>query len=204
MLIKAEELSNLTLKDGGIFKVHSIDKAYDFCKKIATGHYENFPVGSFLIPNQFRKYFYSVYAFSRIADDIADDISIEKKDYKIKLLNDYKNLITTENIDGNPIFIALHDTMIKREIPPEPLQKLIKAFIMDSEFEQPNDFDDVLYYCEHSANPIGEMVLRIFGLYNHETTPLSDNICTGLQLANFWQDISTDKKMEEFTFPKKF
>lgn len=203
MKIKSEELYHLTQKNGGKFEVDSLDESYNFCKRIATGHYENFPVGSFLIPKKFRKYFYPVYAFSRIADDIADELPLNQKDYKLRLLNDYKTLIDADSINGNPIFIALNDIMAKKEIPAEPLKKLIIAFEMDSEFKQAENFDDIEEYCKYSANPVGELVLRIFNLYNEETAPLSDSICTGLQLANFWQDISEDMKKGRIYIPKE-
>lgn len=202
MKINISDLPDFAENDGGKFKVDSIDEAYEFCKGIALGHYENFPVGSILIPKKFRKYFFSVYAFSRLADDIADEIDNSRKEFKLSLLNKFHLLTENTVIEGNPVFMALQDTMAKRNIPAITLQKLLVAFKMDADFTQPDTYDDLLDYCTYSANPVGEIVLRIFDLYNDTTAPLSDNICTGLQLANFWQDISTDSKTGRIYIPK--
>lgn len=202
MKINSEEIYHLTEPDGGKFKVKTLDEAYDFCKSIALGHYENFPVGSILIPKRHRKYFYSIYSFSRLADDISDEIPFSEKDLKIELLDKFHNIINSDDHQGNPLFMALSDTMKKKSIPPEPLQKLLIAFKMDSDFIHPESYDDILDYCSYSANPVGELVLRIFDLYNDTTAPLSDSICTGLQLANFWQDISVDINKNRIYLPK--
>lgn len=201
MKIQANNLKELTRKDGGIFKVTSLEESYEFCKKIALGHYENFPVGSIFIPKKDRKHFFAVYAFSRISDDISDEIPIEEKKLKISMLNEFSELINDNTINGNPVFKALQNTMNEKEIPDTPLKKLIKAFIMDSDFKHPESFDEVLNYCKYSANPVGELVLRIFDNYNSGTADLSDKICTGLQLANFWQDISVDAKKSRVYIP---
>lgn len=194
MKFTSGELLELTTADGGRFCAQSLDEARKFCKQIATAHYENFPVGSLLIPRAFREHFFSVYAFSRIADDIADELISEGEDAQIGALNEFEQRLqdSTINVSGNPIFIALRHTMLSCGIPPEPFQRLLAAFRRDVHFKRPVTMQDNLDYCHYSANPVGELVLRIFGLWNPTTAPLSDAICTGLQLANFWQDISRD------------
>lgn len=178
-------------------KQMNIDEAYNFCKRITLQHYENFPVGSFLIPKSKRKYFYSIYSFSRIADDIADENFIETQEDKILSLarmDELVNLIDTDAEIKNPIFLALRDTNRNNRIPAEPYKKLLKAFKADVNFIQPNSWQDNLNYCDNSANPIGELVLRLFDNYDENIKPYSDAICTGLQLINFWQDLSRDLK----------
>ncbi len=202
MKIEPNNLHHLTLPGGGKYKVSGLEEAYDFCRKIALSHYENFPVGSIFIPKKYRKYFFSVYAFSRIADDISDEIVHSEKKLKLELLDNLDSMIESDNITGNPVLMALKDTMKERNIPPEPLHNLITAFKMDSDFVHPQDFDEILNYCIYSANPVGEIVLRIFGLYNETTARQSDNICTGLQHANFWQDISVDSGKNRIYIPK--
>jgi squalene synthase HpnC len=194
----AAELFDLTTPRGGALGVSSLQEAYDFCKKIATGHYENFPVGSLLIPAAQRPHFFSVYAYSRLADDIADELS-DEANVRLKALDDLENLLKSEafkngicNKKCNPVFLALGATIAELGLPLDPILKLLKAFRQDILFEQPQTFKDVLDYCENSANPVGELVLRIFGLYNPKTAQYSDAVCTGLQLANFWQDFSMD------------
>jgi squalene synthase HpnC len=189
------ELINLTKLEPETYSASSINEANNFCKSLATTHYENFPVGSILIEKSDRAHFYSVYAFSRIADDIADEDLGLSSEEKIVLLNDiYNNLIKHINgaISTNPVFIALKSSIEIKNLPPTLFKRLIDAFIADSIFIQPETWEDVFKYCSNSANPIGELVLRITGNYNEKNAELSDNICTALQLANFWQDISID------------
>ncbi len=199
------DLLDLSIFSGGRFYVDNIESAYFFCEKIATSHYENFPVGSIIIPKNYRKYFYSVYAFSRIADDIADELTGETTEFKLNALNSYsENLRNIKGFSfqkGNPIFVALFDTIEKKKLPLDTLQKLITAFKMDAQFKQAEKFDDLLQYCKYSANPVGELVLRIFDMYSDETSKLSDSICTGLQLINFWQDLSIDLKNDRCFIP---
>ena len=200
----AEDLFSLASPDGGRFAVDNPDAAYDFCRQRAQTHYENFPVGSMLIPGEQRPHIFAVYAFSRIADDISDELTDYPKEKRIELLEGMKAELSSENYHqaGNPVFMALKKTMKTKLIPPEPLEKLIDAFIMDVNFRQPQDYTDLEYYCVHSANPVGELVLRIFDQYNEKNAYLSDKICTGLQLVNFWQDLSRDMKIGRFYIPE--
>lgn len=187
------KIEDLTEPGGGTFKTESASDAYAFCKKAALGHYENFPVGSILIPKNLRKHFFAVYAFSRIADDIADELVYLPPKRRISLLKKFEaTLLQDDKIAGNPIFEALNRTRREMELPVEPFRKLLKAFRMDCRFKRPKQFRDLTEYCRYSANPVGELVLRLFGLFDARTAPLSDAICTGLQLANFWQDFSRD------------
>lgn len=198
MKFSRAELFDLTLHDGGSLGVFTRNEAYAFCEEIATSHYENFPVGSLIIPKKQRPHFYSVYAFARLADDIADELS-DDAEIRLKALDDLENLLKSyiyknENCNKtcNPVFLALEKTIDELQIPPEPFLKLLKAFRQDILFKELITFKDLEKYCENSANPVGELVLRIFGLYNNQTAQYSDAVCTGLQLANFWQDFSID------------
>lgn len=202
MKLSLDEILHLTRADGGNYKTDSIEEANNFTKKIALGHYENFPVGSLLIPQEKRQHFYNIYAFSRISDDIADEPGNISKEYRIESLEKLKNMIG-EKTNANPIFSALADTMDELDLPKKPFEMLIDAFIMDVNFKQPESFDDLLYYCKHSANPVGELVLRLFDLYNEDTREYSDAVCTGLQLANFWQDLSVDLNNNRCYIPKE-
>ncbi|OGU13864.1 MAG: squalene synthase HpnC [Ignavibacteria bacterium GWB2_35_12] len=163
---------------------------------MTISHYENFPVASFLVPKSLRKYVNAIYTYARIADDIGDELTSIGKEKRLKALDDYEQLLLNNEgqQNNNPVFLAIHQTMKDRNIPVEPLQKLLIAFRRDVEFVRANTIDDLLNYCSYSANPVGELVLRLFNNYNDITAPLSDKICTGLQLANFWQDLSIDLK----------
>jgi hydroxysqualene synthase len=203
--IPNEDLLELTKSSGGKFKVQNLEEAYEFCSRVATIHYENFPVGSILIPKKIRKYFYSVYTFARIADDIADELKndvngrIVALDILSKMLSDEKIINQTA---GNPLFLALHDTIRVKNLSIELFQRLLIAFKRDIEFEQAEDFEQLEDYCSYSANPIGELVLNLFDIRDKEAIKYSDYICTGLQLVNFWQDLSIDLKNGRCYIPK--
>lgn len=202
MKLKLEEEIKLTKADGTGFDARSLDEAYDFCKSIALGHYENFPVGSILIKSSLRKHFFAVYSFSRVADDLADEPSesVSSED-RIEALNHFEALLASPTEIQNPIFLALRDTMSRFSIPREPFSMLVEAFRRDVDFRQAETWVDTIDYCRHSANPVGEIVLRLFGAYSPITAPLSDDICTGLQLVNFWQDFSRDLPNNRFYIP---
>lgn len=181
-----------------------IRSSYRYCEKITKEHYENFPVASLLLPREKRKYIYSIYAFARAADDFADELNIEGgKEKRLVLLDEWKQKLD-DCYNGkaySPIFIALMNTVEKCEIPKEPLGNLLKAFKQDVVKNRYNDFNEVLEYCKNSANPIGRVVLMIFGIKEDELFKLSDNICTALQLTNFWQDVSVDLEKDRIYIP---
>ena len=139
MIIPVDNLHELCKIKDGKYDVNTIDEAYHFCKKTANKHYENFPVGSILVPRKKAKYFYSIYAFSRIADDIADELTITtdqntanhfltKYEDILRLLFEKKD-VTRKDIEiKNPIFLALQDTIINNNIPITPLSRLVTAF----------------------------------------------------------------------------
>ncbi len=204
MKFSTDDLLSLTTPDGGI-KFHAASSAdsFAFCKQLATQHYENFPVGSLLIPRTLQPHFYSIYAFSRLADDIADELHNGDSARKFAALGALEQLLLhPDDVRGNPILTALHETMRIKAIPTLPFQKLLTAFRMDSAFRQAQTFEDLEHYCAHSANPVGELVLRLFDLYTPERAPLSDGVCTGLQLANFWQDFSRDLPIGRMFIPQ--
>lgn len=207
MFFKTDEILDLLKPDGGKLKVASSDEAFDYCRRIAKRHYENFPVGSLVVPRKLRKHFYSVYAYSRLADDIADEFAEinDQKQLAIEMLEKLAENASNrfDNHDGNPIFFALSETMKELGLPPKPFINLTVAFVRDINFRRAESIDDLFNYCYYSANPVGEIVLRLFGEYNAENAKLSDKICTALQFANFWQDISVDMQKNRIYLPVK-
>ena len=187
--------------------------AYSYCKKLTLSHYENFPVGSLLIPSNKRKYIYSIYAFARTADDIADsDIySIEEK---LKLLDEYENELTNIELkksvslknESQNIFTALSNTTDELRIPIKEFRDLLTAFRQDAVKQRYNDFEELLNYSAYSANPIGHLVLYVFGYdpeRDKECFEYSDKVCSALQLTNFWQDVSVDLKIDRIYIPER-
>lgn len=187
--------------------------AYSYCKKLTLSHYENFPVGSLLIPSNKRKYIYSIYSFARSADDIADS-EIYSKEEKLKLLDGYDNEldnielkrpVSVDNETRN-IFTALSNTTDELKIPIREFRDLLTAFRQDAVKQRYNDFDELLNYSAFSANPIGHLVLYVFGfdpVKDKECFEYSDKVCTALQLTNFWQDVSVDLKIDRIYIPEK-
>lgn len=192
MKFTPNEIRDLCSSSGGKFAVEETQAAFRWCKRLALGHYENFPVGSVLIPKSQRPHFFSVYAFSRIADDIADEPGFDQVE-RAALLQQYESLLLHHSAkSSHPIFRSLHETIEQCSIPLLPLLQLLEAFRRDVFFVRPVTLDDIDDYCSYSANPIGELVLRIAGAYSQENHHRSNAICTALQMVNFWQDTSTD------------
>lgn len=196
-MFKLTEIYDLTEICPQLLGTQNLSDAYDYCRKIALGHYENFPVGSITLPKKIRKHIFAVYTFSRIADDIADeDYEISKEERLLllnKFLENFENVINEKIETTNPIFLALSATISQMNLPLLPFEKLIKAFKMDVDFVRPRNTEDLLNYCRYSANPIGELILRLFGEYDEINAEKSDAITSALQLINFWQDLSVDK-----------
>jgi squalene synthase HpnC len=174
------------------------------CEKLAKTHYENFAVGSRLLPKHLRKHFYSIYAFSRGVDDLGDEADGDR----LALLDLWERELdscysTPESAAGptHPYFVALAETIKIFDIPPEPFRRLIEANRRDQAITRHKTFDDVLEYCTYSANPVGHLVLYLSGIRSPELHTLADKTCTGLQLANFWQDVGTDIELGRIYIP---
>ena len=182
-----------------------INSSFKYCEYIAKNHYENFPVASLLIPKEKRKYIYSIYAFARVADDFADEPDIEGgKEKRLALLDEWKAKLKNSYNEKayDPIFIALASTVKDCKIPIEPLENLLKAFRQDVVKSRYENFKEVLDYCTNSANPVGRLILMVFGKHDEEMFKYSDKICTALQLTNFWQDVSVDLKKDRVYIPQ--
>jgi len=175
-------------------------KAYAFCSDLARSHYENFPVGSALMPATIRPSIAAVYAFARTADDIADEADAlgghTTPASRHAALDAFERslLLAADGSasDNEPIFIALAHTFATTALGVQPFLRLLAAFRMDVNFVQPTTWDDVLHYCSLSANPVGEIVLTLTDECTSDALSASNDVCTALQLTNFWQDLSLD------------
>jgi squalene synthase HpnC len=181
-------------------------EAYAHCRKIALGHYENFPVGSALIPRQLRPHFFAIYAFMRTADDFAD-LPHRMSAERLELLANWrKNL--HESFEGHVpadlTFLALQHTARKFKLDPQPFELLLDAFEFDARGEvQFETFNDLHWYTQRSAEPVGQLVLALFGYKDAERIGWSNNICTALQLLNFIQDAKEDLEQGRCYFPRE-
>jgi len=182
--------------------VRALESAREVCRRLAIRHYENFPVGRWGIPAARRPHIHAVYAFARMADDFADEPEYEGK--RLELLDDWgRRLESCRSAPDHPVFLALGDTINRLDLPLEPFRDLLSAFRQDAEGRRYEDWDSVLDYCRRSANPIGRLVLLISGQSAPDRLPLSDSLCTALQLANFWQDLSVDLPRGRCYLPRR-
>jgi squalene synthase HpnC len=170
----------------------SLEEARTYCQRLATTHYENFHVASWFLPARLRPHFYSIYAYCRIADDLGDEVG--DGDQSLALLDLWgRELDACYRFEArHPVFVALAETIRACEIPKKPFADLLVAFRQDQIVFRYNTMAEVLGYCEYSANPVGHLVLYACGYRTAEMFALSDYTCTALQLANFWQDVSSD------------
>lgn len=182
-----------------------LDRAYEYCERLARSHYENFPVGSVLIPKRIRKHFYSVYAFARIADDFADEGYGQgySEGERLELLGVWRRMLTDSLTRGahHPVFVALAGTTSQFGLPAALFEDLLSAFSEDVTVRRYESFNQLLDYCRRSANPIGRLILLLFGYRDEQRHQWSDDICSALQLANHWQDVAIDLEKDRIYLP---
>ena len=180
---------------------YSPAESVEYTRWLATHHYENFHVVSFLLPKRLHQDFYNVYAFCRWADDLGDEIGDPAE--SLRLLAWWRSELEAmyRGDAGHPVFVALRDTVERHDIPIEPFDRLIQAFEQDQTTLRYRTFDDVFGYCRNSANPVGHLVLYLCGYRDAERQRLSDFTCTALQLANFWQDVTVDLEKNRVYLP---
>jgi squalene synthase HpnC len=177
------------------------EAAQTYTRWLATHHYENFNVVSWLLPKDLHQHFYNVYAYCRWADDLGDEVPDPAR--ALELLNWWEHELDLcyEGRPSHPVFIALCETVIAKDIPKQPFADLLKAFRQDQTVKRYSDWAGVLNYCVYSANPVGRLVLYLCGYRDEQHQKLSDATCTALQLANFWQDVSRDLEKGRIYIP---
>ncbi len=177
----------------------SLAESYAYCGDLARSHYENFTVISRFTPRRHRPALEAVYAFCRHTDDLGD----EAQGDRLAQLDEWEAELTLaySGEPTHPIMVALQDTIRRAQMPEELFRKLIEANRMDQGTGRFETYADVLHYCDHSANPVGRMVLHVLGEATEENVRLSDATCTALQLANFWQDVARDYGMGRIYIP---
>jgi squalene synthase HpnC len=180
----------------------SLAEAQAWCKQLALQHYENFHVASRFLPKQYRAHFYSIYAYCRVSDDLGDEVGDAEE--SLALL-DYWQHELDECYRGrplHPVFVALAETIGACNIPKQLFDDLLVAFRQDQRVSRYANLDEVLKYCRYSANPVGRLVLYLWGYRDEERGQLADSICTALQLANFWQDVREDYQRGRIYIPQ--
>ncbi|MBZ5724132.1 MAG: squalene synthase HpnC [Acidobacteriia bacterium] len=182
-------------------KTYSPEEARAYTRWLATHHYENFHVVSFLLPKRLHQDFYNVYAYCRWADDLGDETGDCAE--SLRLLAWWREELDAmyQGRATHPVYVALADTVKKYGIPSQPFADLIAAFVADQTVTRYRDWDELFGYCRYSANPVGRLVLYLCGYADAERQRLSDATCTALQLANFWQDVTVDLRQDRIYLP---
>ena len=188
---------------------HELRDAYAACQALAQSHYENFPVASRLLPKHLRPHVAAVYAFARTADDFADEPGLDV-DTRLRLLNAWRLRLHQPGPgnrepgigvlpapgsrlpDPESVFVALHDTIERFQLPMPLFDDLLDAFVQDVTTPRYETWAAVQDYCRRSANPVGRLVLRLSGYHDDRLERASDAVCSALQLTNFWQDLAID------------
>lgn len=179
----------------------SLEDSQAYCRQLACSHYENFPVVTWLLPRHLHQHFYNVYAYCRWADDLGDEAGDPERAlqllawWRAELKRCYAGNVS------HPVFVALKPTIDRYGILMQPFADLISAFEQDQRVREYETFAQLIDYCTRSANPVGRIVLSLCEQLSDENVRLSDSICTGLQLANFWQDVARDWEIGRIYLP---
>ena len=176
---------------------------------VGVEHYENFPVASWLCPPGIRDAVVALYHYARTADDIADEGPLSGEE-RLTQLRAYRRALES-TLRGQPesadprwrsVFVKLHEAHLRHQWPAQPLRDLLEAFEQDVPNPVYQDRDALLDYCRRSANPVGRLLLHLQGVRDERRLKMSDQICTALQLINFWQDISVDNQRGRIYVPR--
>ncbi len=173
-----------------------------YCSQLARRHYENFTVASVLLPPGLVRHFHNVYAYCRWADDLADETPDRAE--APRLLRWWREELDRcyDGKPAHPVFVALRDTIRRFDIPQQPFLDLLSAFEQDQQVQRYRTFAQLRDYCRRSANPVGRLVLYLGEAFSEERARFADQICTALQLANFWQDVARDLDLGRVYLPE--
>src|SRR6478735_11157129 len=170
---------------------------------MSVNHYENFPVASLLLPPRLRPAVRAIYAFARSADDIADEGDAPPED-RLAALHGYEQAldgIASGLPPASPLFQTLAETIAQYRLPLQPLRDVLSAFKQDVLIKRYDSFEALLDYCRRSANPVGALMLALYGVDDSRSLRESDAICSALQLINFWQDAAIDWQKNRIYLP---
>jgi squalene synthase HpnC len=179
--------------------MYTLAEAERWTRRLAHSHYENFLVVSWLLPRRLHQPMFNVYAYCRSVDDLGD----EAEGDRLALLDDWERQLEAcyAGRAETPVFVALAATVRDHQLPIEPFRALIEANRQDQLVSRYESYEELLDYCQRSANPVGRLVLMLFGYRDKPRLELSDATCTALQLANFWQDVARDYRIGRIYIP---
>jgi squalene synthase HpnC len=179
----------------------SVSRSYEYCEELARARTESFPVASRFVPVEVRPHLIALYAFARMADDFADEPQFEGR--RTEALDRWEEELARacHGEATHPVFIALADTIEKRDLPIPPLEDMLSAFRADIEIKRYSTFSSLRGYTARSADPVGRLLLPLFGYRQPELVRFADEISTALQLTNFWQDVAADAARDHIYLP---
>lgn len=180
---------------------YTVEEGYSECATLARISYENFTIVSWLLPANKRKHLNALYAFCRYVDNIGDEYTGDRMTALAEWESDLRRCY--DSVPIHPYMIALQDTIHRFDVPIYPFLDLITANRIDQKKSRYKTFEELKQYCGYSANPVGHLLLYIFGYRDEERQTLSDFTCTALQLTNFWQDVARDHDMGRIYIPKE-
>ena len=180
-----------------------IDDAYAYCERIVRSHHENFPVASRFVPAELRRHVWAIYAFARTADDIADEPQWEGR--RSEALDHWEGELERAFYGEaeHPIFVALRDTIERRDIPISPLRDLITAFRMDLTTTRYATFEQFQTFARHAAAPVGKLVLYVFDYRDPQLHRYADEISYALQWSHVLQDLPLDLARGHLYLPEE-
>jgi len=178
-----------------------VERAYRYCEDFARAHHENFPVASRFVPSALRPHLVALYAFARAADDFADEPQYDG--HRSQALDAWQEELHRcfHGEPRHPVFVALHDTIDKRGLTLPPFEDLLSAFRADLEVTRYATFTSLRAYTARSAEPVGRLLLGLFGYRDPELVRFADEISTAVQLTNYWQDVASDAARDHIYIP---
>src|SRR5436190_4483679 len=179
----------------------TVQRAYEFCEEFARAHTESFPVASRFVPAEVRPHLIALYAFARSADDFADEPQYEGR--RIEALDRWEEALRrcSHGEADHPVFVALADTIEKRDLAIPPLEDMLTAFRMDLDVKRYATIAALRGYTARSAEPVGRLLLALFGYRDPALVRYADEMSTALQLTNFWQDVAGDAARDRIYIP---
>ena len=179
----------------------TVERAYHYCEDFARVHHENFPVASRFVPAALRPHVVALYAFFRAADDFTDEPQYDG--HRGEALDAWQEELHLcfHGEPRHPVFVALHDTIDKRGLTLPPFEDLLSAFRADLEVTRYATFASLRAYTARSAEPVGRLLLGLFGYHNPEFVRFADEISTAVQLTNYWQDVASDAARDHIYIP---
>jgi len=179
----------------------TVEKSYAYCEEFVRAHTESYPVASRFVPSELRPHIVALYAFARSADDFADEPEYEGR--RAEALDRWESALSraAHGEADHPVFVALCDTIERRDLPIPPLEDMLTAFRMDLDVRRYATFQALRGYTARSADPVGRLLLALFGYREPELVRYADEMSTALQLTNFWQDVAADAARDHIYLP---